>query len=75
MIKSVTIFGTGNVGTHLAKVLKPRVEVNQIFSRNIEKARALSIEVGGKPETDLDNLELNSDLYLLAVTDNQITFW
>ncbi len=72
MIKSVTIFGAGNVGTHLAKVLKPKVEINQIFSRNIEKARALSIEVGGKPETDLDNLELNSDLYLLAVTDNQI---
>jgi predicted short-subunit dehydrogenase-like oxidoreductase (DUF2520 family) len=72
LIKSVTIFGAGNVGTHLAGVLKPKVEINQIFSRNIEKARALSIEVGGEPETNLDNLNLNSDLYLLAVTDNQI---
>lgn len=73
MIKTVSILGSGNVATHLANVLYSKgVEINQIYSRNIKRAKTLANKVRAGYTTDLAGVKDNSDLYIIAVPDDAI---
>ncbi len=79
----VTIIGSGNVATHLAKVLhlSKGVLVNEIFSKNIQHAENLANELNAikknrSPITitnQMDFEQSKSKLFILAVKDEVIS--
>lgn len=73
MIKSISIIGAGNVATHLAKVLYNKgIEINQIYSRSVKNAKELANKVRAGYTDDIAGINLNSDLYIIAATDDAI---
>ena len=73
MIKSVSIIGSGNVATHVAKVLYDHgIEINQVFSKSIKNAKKLANNVRAGFTDDLAGIKPNSDLYIIAVSDDVI---
>ena len=68
---SVTIIGSGNVGTHLFKAFKNinEIQITQWFSRKIDKLKNYSKFTD--ITDDLEKLKL-SDIYILAVSDDSI---
>lgn len=67
------MIGSGNVGTHLAKVLFEKgYEIVQVFSRDKGKAALLANQVNAEAITDLNLLRRSADLYILAVKDDAI---
>jgi predicted short-subunit dehydrogenase-like oxidoreductase (DUF2520 family) len=70
MSKKITIFGAGNVGTHLIKRFQNSgVVIHQVFTRHIEKnANWDNINV----IDTLDLLDKNADVYILSVSDASI---
>jgi predicted short-subunit dehydrogenase-like oxidoreductase (DUF2520 family) len=70
----IIFLGSGNVATHLAQAFKRAgQEVTQIWSKTEANARALAQTVGAVPITDLAELDLYADLYLIAVKDEAIS--
>jgi len=73
-IQKITIIGAGNVGFHLGKRLfKKGFEIVQVYSRNQEKAKTLADQIHAKPISDFSKLDPNSDLFIIAVSDNAIS--
>ncbi len=73
MIENVTIIGSGNVATHYAKRLaEKKINIDQVYSRDNTKAETLAFEVDAQPITDLNLITANSDLYIVAVSDDVI---
>jgi predicted short-subunit dehydrogenase-like oxidoreductase (DUF2520 family) len=73
MIKSVSIIGSGNVATHLAKVLYDHgIEINQVYSKSLKNAKKLANNVRAGFTDDLAGIKPNSDLYIIAVSDDVI---
>jgi len=69
----VTIIGAGNVGTHLAKrFFEKKIEIIQIFSRELQKAEILAKEVEAKATNDLTKINDLADVYIVAVKDDAI---
>ena len=69
----VTIIGSGNVATVLAKgLLQKGHTISQVFSRNADHARELAQIVKAASITDLSLINRDSDLYLLAVSDEAL---
>jgi predicted short-subunit dehydrogenase-like oxidoreductase (DUF2520 family) len=69
----VTIIGSGNVGTVLARALVQKGHtIRQVYSRNAENAGILAAELGAQPVSGLSIIERDADLYLLTVTDDAI---
>ncbi len=72
-INSVVIFGTGNVGTHLAQIMmKSGVEIRQIFSRSPDHARNLATKKHTNAISDLKEADVTADLWLISVADDAI---
>lgn len=72
-IKKISIIGAGNVGSHLAKVFsKNGLNVQQIFSRNIDRAVKIAALSGAKPINDLSLLNDDIDMLILAIPDDVI---
>ncbi len=66
----VTIIGSGNVATVLGRLLVGKGHtIAQVFSRELTHAKELAEIVKAEPVTDLLMINGDSDLYLLAVTD------
>jgi len=73
-IESVVIIGSGNVASHLAVGLhKKKVRVLQVLSVHVAHADELAQKVEAQPITDLKDLDMNADLYILAVPDGKIS--
>lgn len=73
MQESIFLIGAGNVGYHLGRALVARgCRVIGVFSRTIEKARALSDATGIPSCHLLADIDPTADLYLLAVSDKAI---
>ena len=71
-IKNITIVGTGNVGSHLAKSFSvSKIKVNGIFSRNSENAQSVARSLNTDVIDRLDSIK-NSDLVLICVPDDVI---
>ena len=72
-MKRVVIIGSGNVATSLAHALVAHCCVAQIYSRTLNHARALALEVGCPDATDdLQHLVPDADAYIIAVRDDAI---
>lgn len=70
----VSIIGSGNVATHLAKALKTaNVQVLNIWSNRFENALTLAQEVDANAVSELANFATDkSDIILIAVKDDAI---
>lgn len=69
----ITILGSGNVGTHLAKAFYGAGhQIVQIWSREYDHAEALANQVFAEPIDRLKLLYPTSDVYVLAVADDAL---
>lgn len=71
----ISVLGSGNVATHLALALSSAGhKVAEIYSRNLSHALRLAERVGGEcGGIDLlDRLSCDSDVYLIAVSDDAV---
>jgi predicted short-subunit dehydrogenase-like oxidoreductase (DUF2520 family) len=69
----ITLIGSGNTATTLGgALLAAGHEILQVWSRNAENAAKLAIILGCSHTTDLDQLNQESDLYLITVKDDAI---
>jgi predicted short-subunit dehydrogenase-like oxidoreductase (DUF2520 family) len=72
-ISSVVLFGTGNVGTHLARVLlESGISIRQIYSRKPTHAYELASDNMATPISDLKEADTTADLWLISVSDDSI---
>lgn len=69
----ITIIGSGNVATVLGKLIKNAGhEINQVFSRNISQSSLLALALNAKPIDDLKELNIEPDIYLMAISDSSL---
>ncbi|MES2455303.1 MAG: F420-dependent NADP oxidoreductase [Bacteroidota bacterium] len=69
----VVCIGSGNVATHLARGLKSAGhEIIQVWSRLPEHAEILAEELNAQAVTDLAELDVTAELYVIAVKDDAI---
>lgn len=69
----VTIIGSGNVATVTGRLLVQKGHtIVQVFSRHADRAKALAAMLNAEAVTDLKKINGQSDLYLLAVTDDAL---
>ncbi len=69
----IILIGAGNVGFHLGKKLhEVGLEIKQVYSRKISKAKRLSKILKCEAIQKLDNISTGADLYILAVPDSAI---
>lgn len=71
--KRISIIGSGNVATHLAKALyHAGHKIDQIWSREYDHADALAFQVMAEPINKLELLHDDCDVYILAVHDDAL---
>lgn len=66
----IVLLGSGNVATHLTKVLAPNIV--QIWSRNPRHAETLAHDIGAEAVENINDITLEADLYLISVSDDAI---
>jgi len=74
VIKTISLIGAGNVGVNLGKSLKKAgYTFNSVYSRRLDKARKLAVDLDARPTNDLHSIE-QSDMVLLAIPDTAIVW-
>ncbi|HEY4196152.1 MAG TPA: Rossmann-like and DUF2520 domain-containing protein [Mucilaginibacter sp.] len=69
----ITIIGSGNVATHLAAAFKNAGHVIvQIYSRDLQNASLLAYHVKAEAIDDLNQINPETDLFVIAVKDDAI---
>src|ERR1700712_909923 len=69
----IVIIGSGNVATVLGRVIKKAGHsILQVFGRNMEKVKFLADELKAEPISDYKKLNLEADIYLMALSDAAI---
>jgi len=69
----ITIIGSGNVATHLAAALKNAGHrIVQVYSRNMARAALLAYHVKADPIDSLENLNIETDLFIITIKDDAI---
>ena len=72
-MKKVALIGAGNVNWHLGHALpKKKYEAIQVFSRTRKSARELAYSLGCKSTTNLDKINKEADIIIIAVTDDAL---
>ena len=72
-MKQVVLIGSGNVGWHLGHVLQARgLDILQVYSRKKSKAKALAKSLKSPFCSDLSQVKMGADLYIIAVKDDAI---
>jgi predicted short-subunit dehydrogenase-like oxidoreductase (DUF2520 family) len=72
-IQKIVILGTGNVATHLGQSFRRAgLDVIQVYGRRRSAAARLAGLLGASYTSDLSELNPESDLYLIAVSDDAI---
>lgn len=72
-LKKITIIGSGNVATHLAKALyREEYQIDTVYSQTKENAVVLANEVDSFPIDKISQMDVTSDLYLIAIKDDAI---
>ena len=70
----ITIIGSGNVATHLAAAFKNAGHrIMQVFSRDMQNAALLAYHVGAEAIDDLNQINPETDLFIISVNDDVIT--
>lgn len=73
MNKSISIAGSGNVATHLATAFfDAGVNIEQIFSRNLNHAQALAHKVGALAVDNAGLIDNSADVLIIALPDEII---
>jgi len=71
--KKIVIIGSGNVATHLAKILvKKGHEIVQFIGRNDLALKELSLKYLVSYTIDFTKLNTNADIYLICLNDDEI---
>lgn len=71
-IQKITLFGSGNVATHLGQaLLDSGLEIVQVWSRNLDNAKILANKLNSKAINKTSQLR-DSDLFLVAISDDAI---
>lgn len=71
----ITLIGSGNVATHLGAALKNAGHrIMQVYSRNMDNAALLAYHIDAEPINNLSNISPETDLFLIAVNDDAITY-
>jgi predicted short-subunit dehydrogenase-like oxidoreductase (DUF2520 family) len=69
----VTIIGTGNVATVLGKLIfANKHSIHQVYGRNINAAKVLANQLNAKAIDNLEELNNDADIYIVAVSDKSI---
>ncbi|HWD89374.1 MAG TPA: Rossmann-like and DUF2520 domain-containing protein [Mucilaginibacter sp.] len=69
----ITIIGSGNVATHMAAAFKNAGHsIVQVYSRDMQPAALLAYHVKAEPINELDAINPNTDLFLIAIKDDAI---
>jgi len=69
----ITIIGSGNVATHLAAAFKNAGHVIvQVYSRTMQNAALLAYHIKAEPVNDLNDINPNTDIFIIAVKDDAI---
>ena len=72
-MEKIVLIGAGNLAFHLGQCLhQAGIEVIQVYSRKITKARKLSKLIQSTAINRLEQLSPEGDLYILAVSDTAI---
>ncbi|WP_043971882.1 MULTISPECIES: Rossmann-like and DUF2520 domain-containing protein [Acinetobacter] len=69
----ITLIGAGRVATHLARVLQLQHQIVQIFSRDLQRAQVLANQVNAQAINDVRQLNSQTDLVMIAVSDQAIS--
>jgi predicted short-subunit dehydrogenase-like oxidoreductase (DUF2520 family) len=73
MIKNAVIIGAGNLATQLALALHEKgIHIVQIYSRTEVSAKELADKLGTNYTSELQQLQLEADIYIIAVKDSAI---
>ena len=73
-INSVSFFGAGNVAWHLSKMMYSKgIKIRYIYSRHLDNALKLAKETNATAINAIEDMGLDSDLYIFALSDNAIT--
>ncbi len=73
MIKKITLIGSGNVAHNLGKAfLLNGLEVSEVYSRTKTNAKVLAEKLEANYTNNLNELNQESDLYIIATSDNAI---
>ena len=66
----IVLIGAGNLATNLGHaLLEAGNDILQVYSRTAKSATVLADSLGGSPVTDLDKINSNADVYIVAVKD------
>ena len=69
----ITIIGSGNVATHMAAAFKNAGHIIvQVYSRNVQNAALLAYHVKAEPIDQLDEINPQTDVFIIAVKDDII---
>ena len=69
----ITLTGSGNVATHLAAAFKNAGHfIVQVYSRNLQNASLLAYHVRAEAVDDLEQINPETDLFVVAVKDDAI---
>ena len=72
-IKKISFIGSGNVATHLAKAFsKKGIIVKQIYSQTCDNSEVLAWQSNSIYTCDLNELDMDVDLFIFAVKDEVI---
>lgn len=70
---NITIIGTGNVATIVGhKLLRASHKIVEVYGRSNEKTTQLAKELKAAPRYDWNDISKNSDLYIIAISDNAL---
>ncbi|MCI0921632.1 Rossmann-like and DUF2520 domain-containing protein [Sphingobacterium rhinopitheci] len=71
---TIVILGAGNIATHYAQAFHALGhEIRQIYNRTSANAKALADVVSSTAIDSLDELYLDADLYIIAISDDYIS--
>lgn len=68
----ISFMGAGRVAHHLAHVLSQHHQIVQIYSRNLATAQTLAIQVNATATMNIEELNPEIDLVIIAVSDQAI---
>jgi predicted short-subunit dehydrogenase-like oxidoreductase (DUF2520 family) len=74
MIENVVLIGAGNLATQLGQALSEKgISVKQVYSRKLESAKELALQINASFTSNLSDLLPVADLYVIAVKDSAIS--
>ena len=69
----ITLIGSGNVATHLGAAFKNAGhQIVQVYSRDAQHAALLAYHIKADPISSLDDINIETDLFIIAVKDDAI---